>query len=469
MENVKSRKKFKMPHPVILLSIVIIIMSLCSYIIPAGTYERYEDPVSGKKIVDPDSYALVEKSPVTLMKMFSSIPRGMAAGQEIIFFIIIVAGSFQIITATGAIEGGVGSVATALKNKDQIMIPIIMAVFSVGGATFGMAEENIIFVPIGIALARALGYDALVGMSMITLGAACGFCSGIINPFTTGVAQQIAELPMFSGIEFRIAVWAVMLALTSTFIIRYGRKIKSNPDYSYVRELEISESGAMIDLDNVKKLTRRQKLVLLGIVAAFAYLVYGVFKKGYYMTEIGTIFLMLGVASAVIGGLSVEQSIKEFFDGARGMITGAIMVGIARAILVVMQDGQIIDTIIYSLSSLLVNLPRSVTAIGMYAVEAVLDFVIPSATGKAAATMPIMIPLADVVGINRQVAVLIYQFGDGFTSYIMPTSGTLIATLAVAKISYEKWFKFMLPICTAWLVMGAIFVIIANSINYGPF
>lgn len=469
MENTKKRKSFKLPHPVILLGMVILIMSICTYIIPAGQYDRVEDPISGKMVVDPASYKVVDQAPVTVMEMFSSIPRGMAAGQEIIFFIIIVAGSFQMITATGAIEGGVGSIATALKNKDHLMIPIIMACFSAGGATFGMAEENIIFVPIGIALARALGYDALVGMAMITLGAACGFCAGMINPFTTGIAQQMAELPMYSGIGLRFVVWAVMLFLTSSYVIRYGRKVKKNPDYSMVRELELAESGSHIDLDNVKKLTGRQKLVLLAIAAAFGFLLYGVFKKGYSMTEIGTIFLILGIVSAVVGGLGVDRSIKEFFDGARGMISGAIMVGIARAILVVMQDGQIIDTIIHSFASVLVGLPKSITALGMFLVEAVLDFIIPSATGKAAATMPIMIPLADVVGITRQLTVLIYQFGDGFASYIEPTSGTLIATLAVAKISYEKWVKFLFPIWAIWMVMGGAFVMIADFINYGPF
>ena len=469
MENVRKKKSFKLPHPVILLSIVILIMTICTYIIPAGQYDRIPDPVSGKKVVDPASYKTIEQAPVGVMEMFSSIPRGLAAGQEIIFFIIIVAGSFQIITATGAIEGGVGSIATALRNKDHLMIPIIMAVFSIGGATFGMAEENIIFVPIGIALARALGYDALVGMAMITLGAACGFCAGMVNPFTTGIAQQIAELPMYSGIGFRFVVWAVMLAITSTYVIRYGRKVKKNAANSIVRDLEIEEAGSHIDLDNVAKLTGRQKLVLLAIVAAFAFLVYGVFKKGFSMTEIGTIFLMLGIASAIIGGLGVDRSIKEFFDGAKGMVSGAIMVGIARAILVVMQDGQIIDTIIYNFASVLVGLPKAVTALGMFLIEAVLDFINPSATGKAAATMPIMIPLADVVGITRQLTVLIYQFGDGFASYIEPTSGTLIATLAVAKISYEKWVKFMFPIWVIWMIMGGGFVLIADLINYGPF
>lgn len=469
MEKTPKKKKFRIPHPIVLLFSIIVIMALCSYVLPAGQYDRVKDPNTGRQVVDPASYHEVEKSPVTIMKLFSSIPRGMASGQEIIFFIIIVSGAFQIITATGAIEGGIGSVAKSLRNKDRIMIPIIMILFSIGGATFGMSEENIVFVPIGIALARALGYDAVVGMGMITLGAACGFVSGIINPFSTGIAQRMAELPMFSGIEYRIIVWAVMIILTAAYVVWYAEKVKKNPESSVVRELEIAEKGNVIDLDNAKTLTGRQKLVLLTMLFAFIYLIYGVFKKGFGMVEIGTIFLMMGIAGGIIGGLNADTLIKEFLSGAKGIVSGAIMVGFARAILVVMQDGQIIDTVVYNMATFVQGLPASVSAVGMYFMQACLDLFIPSATGQAAATMPIMIPLSDVVGINRQVAVLAYQFGDGFTSYILPTSGTLIATLSVAKIPYEKWVKFLYPLFTAWFIMGGIFVIIANIINYGPF
>ena len=464
-----KKNGIKIPHPIKLLFSVIFFMAVLSYVLPAGQYDRIKSPITGKMVVDPATYHQVENTPVTILQLFSSIPRGMAAGQEIIFFIILVAGAFQIITATGAIEGGIGSLATKLRNKEKIMIPIIMMMFSIGGFTFGMAEENIIFVPIGIALARALGFDALVGMGMITLGAACGFVSGIMNPFSTGIAQRMAELPMFSGIGYRILVWATMMVITATFVVRYARKVKLSPESSLVHELEQEEAGNIIDLDTVKQLTGKQKLVLLSVLGAFAYLIYGVFEKGYGMVEIGTIFLILGILAGIIGGLNTDNMIKEFMAGAKGMITGAIMVGVARAILVVMQDGQIIDTAIHGMASFVQGLPSSVTALGMYGMQTFLDFFIPSATGQAAATMPIMIPLADVLKINRQVAVLAYQFGDGFTSYILPTSGTLIATLAVARIPYEKWVKFLFPLFALWLAMGGVFVVIANAIKYGPF
>lgn len=465
----KVKKQLKVPHPIVLLFIVIVTMALCSYIFPSGQYERVEEPHTGRQVVDPESFAYTEQSNVSLLQVFTSIPRGMAAGQEIIFFIIIVAGAFQIITATGAIENGIGKVAVSFRNKGTMMIPLVMMLFSIGGATFGMAEENIVFVPIGIALARALGYDALVGMSMITLGAACGFCSGAMNPFTVGIAQKMAELPIFSGIGFRIAVWAVMLIITSACIMRYASKVKNNPDSSYVRELELSEAGQIIDLSTINPLTKRQILVLLTVLATFGVLAYGVFVLGWGVIEIGALFLILGVIAGIIGRFGADGIVREFIAGARSMVGGAVMVGVARAILVVMQDGMIIDTIIHALSGLIKGLPEAIAVIGMYLVQIVVNFFIPSGTGQAAATMPIMIPLSDVIGINRQIAVLIYQFGDGFTSSIIPTSGTLMALLAVAKVPYEKWVKFCGPIMILWIIMGGVFIMVANSINYGPF
>lgn len=466
-EKIKKKKQF--PHPIVILFAIIVIVAICSYIVPAGQYERIQDPFTGRQVVDPASFTYVESSPVSFLEVFTSIPRGMAAGQEIIFFIIIVAGAFQIITATGAIEAGIGKVAVSFRNKDVFMIPLIMTLFSIGGATFGMAEENIVFVPIGIALARALGYDALVGMSMITLGAACGFCSGFMNPFTVGIAQKMAELPIFSGLKLRIVVWVVMLIITSIYIMAYASKVKKDPAKSYVRDLEQAEKDLVMDLSDVKPLTMRQKLVLWVVLGTFASLCYGIFSLGWGVIEIGALFLIGGLLSGIIAGFNANEIVGEFLLGAKSMAGGAVMVGIARAILVVMQDGAIIDTIVHGLSVAIMGLPKSVTALGIYVVQVVINFFIPSGTGQAAATMPIMIPLADVLDINRQVAVLAYQFGDGFTSSIIPTSGTLIALLSVAKIPYEKWLKFCGPIMVAWLIMGGVFVYIANVIDYGPF
>ena len=465
----KKEKKFSFPHPVVMMFLIIAILAVCTHFIPAGQYDRYTDEKTGKEVVDPTSYHEIESDPAGFMDVFKAIPNGMAAGSSVIFFIMLVGGAFQIITATGAIEAGIGHMALKTRNKGNLMIPLAVCLFSIGGATFGLAEENIVFVPIGIALARALGYDAMVGMTMVTLGAGCGFCSGALNSFTVGIAQQMAELPLFSGIWFRIIIWAVMIIITTVYISLYARKVKANPTMSYVRDLELAEKDEILQLSEVKPMTGRQKAVLLVVLAMFAVLVYGIFEYGWYITDIGALFILGGIVSGLVGGIGPTQMVKEFIAGVRGMATGAVMIGVARGILVIMEDGMIIDTVIYYLTSIVSVFPRAVSVLGMYIVQVLLDFFIPSATGQAAVTMPIMIPIADILEINRQVAVTAFQFGDGFTSYIMPTSGTLFALLAVAKIPYGKYVKFAAPLVGMWLVMGAIFILIADAINYGPF
>ncbi len=468
MEGLK-KKKFALSHTYVILFSIIIIMTICTYIIPAGEYNRVEDAASGKMVVDPASYTLLEQSPVSVFDLFKSVPNGMNAASEIIFFIFIVGGSFNVIMATGAIESGIGRVALNTRKKDKILIPLILFVFSLAGGTFGMSEEAIVFVPIGVALARAIGYDALVGMSIVSLGAACGFSSGFMNPFTVGVAQGIAEVPMFSGIALRLVVWVVMLTVTTIYILRYATKIKNNPELSIVRELELQEKENIIDLDQVKPMTGRDTLIIFTVVAGLVCIVYGVFQYGWYITEICAIFLAMGIVSGAIAGFNPSKMAQEFVAGAKGIVFGALVVGFARGILVVMQQGMIIDSLVHGMAQVISILPKSIAAVGMMVVQVIINFFIPSGSGQAAATMPIMTPLADVIGLTRQTAVLAYQFGDGFTNSIIPTSAVLMANLSVAKISYDKWLKYILPLMGIWVVMGAIFMVIATIINYGPY
>ncbi len=469
MSKEVSKSKFKIPHTYVILFSVILIMALLTYIIPAGVFERVEDPNTGRMVVDPASFHAVEQSPIHFFDLFQSIPNGMKEASSIIFFIFIVGGSFQIITGTGAIEAGISRIALGLKGKDKLMIPIFLALFSIFGATIGMAEEAIVFVPIGIALARALGYDALVGTAMISLGAACGFSSGFMNPFTVGVAQGIAELPLFSGIQMRFAVLAVMLVVTTAYLLRYGHKVKEDPSYSFVRELELEEKHKVIDLSDIPAFEKQHYLVLLTLLIGFGFIIYGVFEKGWYITEIASAFLAMGIIGGLLGKMGPSDISKEFVEGARGIVFGALVVGIARGILVIMQDGSIIDSIINGLANGIQSMPKSVAVLGMYIVQVIINFFIPSGSGQAAATMPIMVPLSDVLNINRQVAVMAYQFGDGFTNSIIPTSAALMGVLSVAKISYEKWVKFLWPLMLIWIGIGGIFLIIANITNYGPF
>lgn len=464
-----TKKKSRVPHTYVILFTVIIIMAILTYIIPAGEYDRMQDPSTGRTVVDPDSFHGVEQNPATPFDLVQAVPKGMNAAAGIIFFIFIIGGAFQIIAATGAIEAGISRVAVKLEGKDILMIPIFTVVFSIFGGTIGMAEETIVFVPIGIALARALGYDALVGTAMVTLGAASGFTSGFMNPFTVGVAQGISELPLFSGIGFRFVILGVMLILVNIYLLRYAKKVKNDPEKSIVRELEIEESDHKIDLSNLPELTSRHIGILLLFAAGLGVIIYGVFELGWYITEIATVFLAMGIVGGFVGNLGPSKVAQEFVVGARGIVFGALVVGIARGILVVMTDGFIIDSIIHGLATGINALPTAIAVLGMYIVQVVINFFIPSGSGQAAATMPIMAPLADVLNINRQVAVTAFQFGDGITNSIIPTSAALMGVLSVAKIPYEKWFKFVYPVMLIWLSMGAVFLLIAHFIDYGPF
>lgn len=463
----KSKKKFRVPHTYVILFGMIIIMAILTYVIPAGQYQKVE--LNDRMVVDPNSYATVEANPAKPFDILKAFPKGLAAAQSIVFFIFIVGGSFNVLNQTGAIEAGIGKIALGLKGKETLLIPIIVFVFSLGGGTIGMAEEAIVFVPIGIALARALGYDAVVGMAIVSLGAAAGFTSGFMNPFTVGVAQGIAEVPMFSGIGMRLVIWVCTLLIVIVYIYRYANKVKADPMNSLVHELEAEEKDKAIDLSTIKQLTKRDIIVLLIFGLGMLLLVFGVFKYGWYITEIAAIFLAIGILSGLVAGTSLDDIAKQFIAGAKDMATGALVVGLARGILIIMEGSMIIDTIVYSLAAVITSLPKVISAIGMLLVQSFLNLIIPSGSGLAATTMPIMSPLSDVIGLTRQTAVLAYQFGDGITNSIVPTSGVLLANLSIAKIKYEEWFKFVGPLMILWTLMASIFMIIATLINYGPF
>ena len=273
-----------------ILFLIIAIMTICTYIIPAGSYERVYSETADRTVVDPNSFQYVDPTPVSFFDFLNAIPEGMVEVADIMVFIFVVGGSFNIITQTGAMENGIKKLAYKLQGREKLIIPIMMFVFSLGGATFGMSEETIIFIPIGIALARALGYDAIAGMAMITFGAAIGFSAGFLNPFTVGVAQKIAELPTFSGMPLRIAVWVCMLVAVPLMILRYANKVKRDPEASYVRDLELAQKdNAVLTIEDTK-LSGRDVLVLLVVVAGLAVIVFGVMQFGWGVLDIASVF-----------------------------------------------------------------------------------------------------------------------------------------------------------------------------------
>ncbi|ABR46283.1 C4-dicarboxylate anaerobic carrier [Alkaliphilus metalliredigens QYMF] len=467
--NPVKTKRFKVPHTYVIICMIILLAFIGTYIMPAGEYQRVEDP-NGRTVVDADSFTSVPQNPVKFFSftedhLFSSVHRGMQDASNIIFFILIVGGAFAMIQGTGAINAGIGKLALGLKDKGSMIIPVMLFIFGVGGSTIGMAEETIVFIPIGIALARALGYDAIVGVAMITLGASAGFSGGIANPFTVGVAQGIAELPIYSGAMYRVVIFAVFQIAAFLYVMRYAKKVKADPQISAVRELEIAEKDQIIDLSELPKFTTKHIYVFITVIIGFVAMIYGVMEHDWYIRELSSLFLMMGIFASLIGGSSPSKASSDFVLGAKDLIFGALVVGIARAILMVMSDGQIIDSLVYSMAAGISTFGTTIGALFMYLVQIVLNLFIPSGSGQAATTMPIMVPLSDLIGVSRQTAVLAYQLGDGITNLIIPTSGTIMGVIAISKIPYEKWVKWVAPYVGILLLIGAVFVAMSNIIG----
>lgn len=463
-KTASAKKRFSVPHTYAILFIIIILAALASYVLPTGEFDRVKDATSGKTVVVNGSYHLVESSPVGFFDMFKSIPVGMQKGSQIIFYIFIVSGVFGIIRETGAIEAGINKGVRYLEGREKLLIPASMFLFSIGGFTMGMAEESIIFVPIGIALARAMGFDAVTGTAMITMGAAAGFMGGMINPFTVGVAQSLAQLPLFSGLTFRAVVYVLVLAFAIWYVMRYAYRVKADPTKSVIYSIEKQESAEKVEVD-IPDLNARHKLVFLVMICGLAFNVYGVFKYEWFLTELTASFLIMGLVAGLIGGLSINSLFDSFVAGAKAVTFGALIVGFARAITVVLEDGKIIDTMINGLTSTIGHLPDAVNVVAMFLIQAVLNLFISSGSGQAATTMPIMVPIADLLGIQRQVAVLAFQYGDAVTNSIIPTSSALMGYLAVAGIPYEKWVKFIWKLLLGWALIASVALIVALTIG----
>ena len=339
-----------------------------------------------------------------------------------------------------------------------------MAIFSLGGATFGLAESTLIFIPICVMLAKALGYDAIVGMAIVNIGAVCGFAGGWMNIFTVGVAQGIAELPLFSGMGYRIFTHAVVLIIAIAFVLAYAKKIKNNPEKSYMYAIENTAANENAANDSTIEFTRKRKLVLVVALIGFIVLIYGITNGWSTGTQISSLFFVMGIACGYVGGLKADEIWDAFVEGAKSVAYGALLVGLCRAMVVVLTNGQIIDTILHSLAGLLDGLPSVIAAGLMVIVQTLLNFLVNSGSGQAATTMPIMAPLADILDISRQTAVLAFQYGDGLSNSLWPTSGMLMAGLSMSGIPYDRWLKFvgklMLIMYAAVVVLTMLSVVI---------
>ena len=462
------KKKFVFPNTYVIIILMMIVAVLLTWIIPSGEFERVKDEVSKQSIIIPGTFKYIENNPISLFKIPVYIMKGLAKASDIVFLVIIVGGAFNIIIETGMFQSFAGRLTKVFSNKEVLIIPAFSTIFALACTTMGV-NTFIGFAPIAVIIARSIGYDAIVGVSMVALGGAIGFSTGTFNPFTTGVAQSIAGLPIFSGVGYRFICLVAFLIVTNIYIIWYAKKVKANPEASVVYEMEQENKKVEVSEKQHDKIEGRHYLVLLIVIACFVLLVYGSQNWKWKLQENAAMFLWMGVLSGFAYGFGPSKIAEEFTKGAKKLVYGALMIGMANGISLILADGKILDTTVQYLGGLLVVLPSHAQAAGMFLMQLLINGLITSGSGQAAATMPIMLPVADIIGMTKQTAVLAFNFGDGLSNYILPTSSALMGFIAMVGISYSNWMKFMWKLFLIWIVVGAILVIVANSINYGPF
>ncbi len=449
-------KNFKIPDTLVIMGVILVLVAGLTWIIPPGEFERMEKV--GKTVVIPGTYTSVEFAGQSLFALILSPIKGFIAASQIIGFILMVGGAFQIIQKTESIQAGLSQMiryAERHPRQKNLIIPLLVFLFSLAGATFGMSEETLVFVLITIPLARSLGYDAIVGVAIPFLGAGAGFAGAFSNPFTIGIAQAIAEIPPFSGMGYRLIIWFLMTSTTAYFILRYARKIEKNPSLSKIDALESSSESKNISAD----LNTLHKLVLWILLAGIVTLIYGVTQLDWYINEIAGLFVVMGLLVAMVTRMPANDAALNFVDGAKDMLTAAMVIAFSRGILILAEEGHIIDTMLYYVSNSISDLPAALSIQGMFFFQTGLNFFIPSGSGQAALTMPIIAPLSDLIGISRQTSVLAFQLGDGLSNMIIPTSGVTMGILSIAKIPYQTWLKWAFPLILILTIIGMLMLL----------
>lgn len=444
--------RVRFPHPLILLVGGVLLAALLTWILPAGEYTRTRDPVTDRDVVVAGTYHTVAAQPVGPFDALVAIPQGMVEAADVIFFVFLVGGAFAVVERTGALTRGMNGLLRVLQGRESLVIPVVSVAFAAGGALQHMQEEIIALIPALLLLTRRLGYQPMVA-AMMSIGAAVvGAAFSPIDPFMTGIAQKLANLPVLSAAGFRIAFMLPAVALWIWWTMRYARRTRVSAEEVQPDDAPLAGGG-------------RSAVILLVILATFVVFVYGVYTLGWGFTQMAALFFIMGVIAGIVGRLGVGGTAESFVDGFRTMAYAGLLIGFARAITVVLQQGKVIDTVVNAMFTPLAGVPVLASAAGMMVVHTVVHVPVPSVSGQAVLTMPVLVPLADLLGMARQVVVLAYQYGAGLCEMVTPTNGALMAILAAAGIPYEKWMKAILPLFGILFVLGFIAVAVAVAIG----
>lgn len=460
-----AKKAFKMPHTFVIIIFIILVATLMTWIIPAGQYARVE--VNGTTMIDPSQFSYIERTPVNPFLIPLFIVQAICSRIDLMLVILFSGGAFDLITRSGALHSAIAKVAKLFQNRLYIFLPIMTTIFALICTTQGV-NQFIAFAPVLVMITLAMGLDSITGAAIILLGGAIGFSTGMLNPSTTLVAQEIAELPPYSGIGYRAVCFVVFLVVTNIYLVRYALKLRKNPAVSPMYDLDSQSSQKSADIDSFGPMNLRKFLIIAALIAALAGIVYGSICYQWDMEEIAAMFIGLAVVVGFVSGETPSSISKYFVEGCKKMITAALIIGLATTIANIMNAGNIVDTVVYGLAALLSHTPSILMAPAMYIANTLINFVIVSGSGQAAAVMPIMIPLSDLLGVTRQTTVLAFNFGDGFCNYILPHSTALMGIISAVNIPYDRWMKFMWKLFLIWALVACVMTGIAQGFHFGP-
>ncbi len=446
-------RRLRFPHPLTLLTAVVLAAAALSYVLPAGEYDRRDDPETGRSIVVPGTYQEVEANRIGVFDAIVAIPRGMAGRADVVFLIFLIGGAFAVFDATGALRRGIAWLVERLQGREILAIPVVSLAFAAGGVTENLQEEIIPLVPALMLLTRRLGYSPMVGVAVSAGSAFVGSAFSPINPFQVLTAQEVADVAPLSGSGFRLVFLAIALGLWIWWTMRYAARTRV--------EAETVEAAGSEATPGWRDLT------IFGIVAStFGVLVWGLLSLGWDFDHMSALFFVMGVVVGIVGRLGITGTAEAYAQGFKSMGYAALLIGFANAIYVVMDDARIIDTIVRGLFVPLAELPLALSAIGMSAAQGVLHFAVPSVSGQAVLTLPVLVPLSDLLGLSRQITILAYQYGAGLCELITPTNGALMAILAASGVRYEAWLRFVVPRYLMLMGLGAVALVIAIAIGY---
>lgn len=454
--------KFKVPHTLALLFYLMIAALVLTWLVPSGQFETIQNE-AGREVVVPGSFeSTAEKEYLPVTSLFTVIPRAFADAQAIIFFVLIIGGSLAVIRESGAIDALLGQVLRKYGKQPGPLLFVMMMAFAVASATLGMAEEYIPFAIILVSLCIALKMDAITAIGTMVVGYGIGYGVAILNPFTLLIAQDIAELQPTSGMWYRVILAVPLLAVGFHHVWRYASKVRSDPDSSLMKGIEQEEQQ-----EAVYPTMDRQKIMVLGLtIAALVLVVVGIALWHWYIIELGAVFFALAVFAGLFGGMGTNRTASIFTKGAAELTGTALLIGFARSIALLMEDGEILHTVVNGLATPLSYADAEIAAVGMLFVQSILNFFIPSGSGQAFVTMPLMAPIGDLVGVSRQVSVLCYQLGDGLMNMIVPTNAVLMGILGLANIPYDRWFRFIYPLLIKLIVICSFAIAFAVWIGY---